>query len=105
MPVKLPTTAELAALGPRRHLAGSASAVGPLLQATRTVPIVFPINSDRSDPAVDSLARPGNATGFIVIKDTAWAKLLELLFPSKLWPRSCAHFSMIPGVSKDACIR
>ena len=43
------------------------STVGPLLQATRTVPIVF-VNV--ADPVgagfVDSLARPGgNATGFI----------------------------------------
>ena len=44
----------------------AAATVGPLLQATRTVPIVF---ADVADPVgagfVDSLARPGgNATGF-----------------------------------------
>jgi hypothetical protein len=41
--------------------------VGPLLQATRTVPIVFPVASDPVGAGfVDSLARPGgNATGFM----------------------------------------
>src|SRR5262245_37886003 len=38
--------AELAALAPDVILAHGASAVGPLLQATRTVPIVFPIAAD-----------------------------------------------------------
>ena len=38
--------AELAALAPDVILANGASAVGPLLQATRTVPIVFPVVTD-----------------------------------------------------------
>jgi putative tryptophan/tyrosine transport system substrate-binding protein len=38
--------AELAALAPDVILATGASTVGPLLQATRTVPIVFPFASD-----------------------------------------------------------
>ena len=38
--------AELAALAPDVILAHGASTVGPLLQATRTVPIVFPIVVD-----------------------------------------------------------
>ena len=47
---------------------GSGTAtVGPLLQATRTVPIVFVIVADPVGAGfVDSLARPGgNATGFL----------------------------------------
>ena len=50
-----------------RHPGSGASTVGPLLQATRTVPIVFPIVADPVGAGfVDSLARPGgNATGFI----------------------------------------
>jgi putative ABC transport system substrate-binding protein len=51
--------AELAALAPDVILASGTSTVGPLLQATRTVPIVFP---NMGDPVgggfVDSLARP-----------------------------------------------
>ena len=44
----------------------AAATVGPLLQATRTVPIVFLIVADPVGAGfVDSLARPGgNATGF-----------------------------------------
>ena len=59
--------AELAALAPDVILAHGASAVGPLLQVTRTVPIVFPIVGDPVGAGfVDSLARPGgNATGFM----------------------------------------
>ncbi|MFY9602769.1 MAG: ABC transporter substrate binding protein, partial [Pseudolabrys sp.] len=58
--------AELAALAPDVILAHGASTVGPLLQATRTVPIVFPVVSDPVAAGyVDSMARPGgNATGF-----------------------------------------
>ena len=59
--------AELAALAPDVILAHGSSTVGPLLQATRTVPIVFPIVGDPVGAGfVDSLARPGgNASGFI----------------------------------------
>ena len=59
--------AELAALAPDVILASGASTVGPLLQATRTVPIVFPVVGDPVGAGfVDSLARPGgNATGFM----------------------------------------
>jgi putative ABC transport system substrate-binding protein len=51
--------AELAALAPDVILAHGASTVAPLLQATRTVPIVFPIAADPVGAGfVDSLARP-----------------------------------------------
>jgi putative ABC transport system substrate-binding protein len=59
--------AELAALAPDVILAHAATTVGPLLEATRTVPIVFPAVVDPVGAGfVDSLARPGgNATGFM----------------------------------------
>jgi hypothetical protein len=59
--------AELVGLAPDVILAHGVSTVGPLLQATRTVPIVFPVVGDPVAAGfVDSLARPGgNATGFI----------------------------------------
>jgi putative tryptophan/tyrosine transport system substrate-binding protein len=59
--------AELAALAPDVILAHGTSTVGPLLQATRTVPVVFPVISDPVAAGfIDSLARPGgNATGFM----------------------------------------
>ena len=62
--------AELVALAPDVILAHGASTVGPLLQATRTVPIVFPVVADPVGAGfVDSLARPGgNATGFMHVR-------------------------------------
>jgi putative ABC transport system substrate-binding protein len=73
--------AELASLAPDVILAAGAAAVGPLLQATRTVPIVFVIVPDPVGAGfVDSLARPGgNATGFITFEYSISAKWLELL--------------------------
>jgi putative ABC transport system substrate-binding protein len=60
--------AELAALAPDVILASGTSTVGPMLQATRTVPVVFPTVVDPVGAGfVDSLARPGgNATGFLL---------------------------------------
>jgi len=73
--------AELAALAPDVIVAPGTSTVRPLLQATRTVPIVFPIIADPvSGGLVDSLARPGgNATGFMLFEYSISGKWLELL--------------------------
>ena len=73
--------AELVALAPDVILAGGSSAVGPLLHATRTVPIVFTLVVDPVGASfVDSLARPGgNATGFLGSEYGMGAKWLELL--------------------------
>jgi putative ABC transport system substrate-binding protein len=73
--------AELVALAPDVILAVGGAAVGPLLQASRTVPIVF---TGTPDPVgagfVASLARPGgNATGFTQFEFGISAKWLELL--------------------------
>jgi putative ABC transport system substrate-binding protein len=72
--------AELVALPPDVVLATGAT-VGPLLQATRDVPIVFVIVSDPVGAGfVDSLARPGgNATGFTTFEYGMSGKWLELL--------------------------
>jgi putative tryptophan/tyrosine transport system substrate-binding protein len=88
-------TAELVALAPEVILATGSPAVGPLLQATRTVPIVF-VNV--ADPVgagfVDSLARPGgNATGFTMFEYSISGKWLELLK------------EIAPGVTRAAVIR
>ena len=71
---------EFVALAPDVILATGAT-VGPLLQATRDVPIVFTIISDPVGAGfVDSLARPGgNATGFITFEYSLSGKWLELL--------------------------
>jgi putative ABC transport system substrate-binding protein len=72
---------ELAALAPDVILAGGTSTVGPSLQATRTVPIVFTLTNDPVGSGfVDSLARPGgNATGFMNWEFSIGGKWLELL--------------------------
>src|SRR5499426_1897519 len=73
--------AELVALAPDVILAHGAGVVGALLQATRTIPIVFPLAGDPVGAGlVDSLARPGgNATGFMGTEYSMAAKWLELL--------------------------
>jgi putative tryptophan/tyrosine transport system substrate-binding protein len=50
-------------------------------QATKTIPIVFPVSSDPvSVGIVDSLARPGgNATGLSSMASDLWPKRMELL--------------------------
>src|SRR5512132_2408222 len=73
--------AELVALAPDVILASGSPAVGPLLQATRTVPVVFATVADPVGGGyVASLARPGgNATGFMLFEYGMSAKWLELL--------------------------
>jgi len=73
--------AELAALAPDVILAHGTSTVGPLLQATRAVPIVFPVAVDPVGAGfVDSMSRPGgNATGFLMLEYSLSGKWLELL--------------------------
>src|SRR5215467_8027944 len=73
--------AELVALAPDVILASGGSVAGPLLQLTRTVPIVFTLTPDLVGAGfVESLARPGgNATGFTSIEYGTSGKWLELL--------------------------
>jgi putative ABC transport system substrate-binding protein len=73
--------AELVALAPDVILASGSPAVGQLLQATRTVPIVFVVVVDPVGSGfVESLARPsGNATGFPLFEYGISGKWLELL--------------------------
>ena len=87
--------AELVALSPDVIMASGGSVVGPLLQATRTVSIVF---TQTPDPVgagfVDSLARPGgNATGFSIFDYNIAGKWLELLK------------QITPGLTRVAVIR
>ena len=72
---------ELIALAPDVILANGTTAVGPLLQATRTVPIVFVQVSDPVGAGyVANLARPGgNATGFTAFEYGTSGKWVELL--------------------------
>jgi ABC-type uncharacterized transport system substrate-binding protein len=87
--------AELAALAPDVILAHGATTVGPLLQITRTVPIVAPVFGDPVGAGfVDSLARPGgNITGFVSFEYSMAAKWLELLKET------------VPSVARAAILR
>ena len=86
---------ELVALAPDVILASTTAAVGPLVQATRTVPIVFAVVADPVGAGiVDSLARPGgNATGFSTFEYGVGPKWLELLKEIR------------PGVTRAAVLR
>jgi len=66
-----------------------------LLQATRTVPIVFPVIGDPVAAGfVDSLARPGgNASGFMAFEFSISGKWLELLK------------QIAPGLTRAAVLR
>jgi len=87
--------AELLALAPDVILASGGAVAGLLLQATRTVPIVFTLTPDPVGAGfVKSLAHPGgNATGFTSIEYEMSGKWLELM-------REIA-----PGVTRVAVLR
>ena len=78
---------ELVALAPEVILANGSAAMGPLLQVTSIVPIVFVIVPDPVGAGyVASLARPGgNATGFASYEygmTAKWPELLKQIAPS-----------------------
>ena len=87
--------AELAALAPDIILGNGSVVVPPLMQATRTVPIVFVIVPDPVGGGfVDSLARPGgNVTGFLQFEYGLSGKWVELLK------------QIAPGVARAAILR
>ena len=87
--------AELVTMAPDVILAHGASTMRPLLQVTRSVPIVFPVAGDPVAAGfVDSLARPGgNATGFMTFEYNLSGKWLELLK------------EIAPGVTRAAVLR
>jgi putative tryptophan/tyrosine transport system substrate-binding protein len=87
--------AEVVALAPDVILATGSAMVGPLLQATRTVPVVFALVPDPVGTGfVNSLSRPGgNATGFMLFEYGAHGKYLELLK------------EIAPGVTRVAVLR
>ena len=72
---------ELVELAPDVILTSSSAATAAMLQATRTIPIVFTIVIDPVGAGyVDNLARPGgNATGFTIYEYSMSGKWLELL--------------------------
>ena len=87
--------AELVALAPDVILTVSSLSLAPLLQATRTVPMVFVAIVDPVGTGfINSLSRPGgNATGFMLFDYDLSAKWLELLK------------EIAPGVTRAAVLR
>jgi len=86
---------ELVAVAPDVILATGSTTVGPLLQASRSLPIVFVIVPDPVGAGfVETLARPGgNATGFLQFEYSLSAKWLELLK------------EIAPGITRVAVLR
>src|SRR5271170_2609586 len=86
---------ELSALAPDVIFATGSATMGPLLEATRSVPIVFVIVPDPVGAGyVESVSRPGgNATGFMMFEYGLSGKWLELLK------------EIAPGVTRAAILR
>jgi putative tryptophan/tyrosine transport system substrate-binding protein len=102
--------AEITALAPNAILASGTVTMGPLLQATRALPIVF-VNV--ADPVgagfVDSLSRPGgNATGFIQFEYSLsgkWVELLKEIAPEVTRAAVLRDASLTAGIGQFAVIQ
>jgi putative ABC transport system substrate-binding protein len=102
--------AELVALAPNVILGSGTATMAPLLEATRTVPIVF-VNV--ADPVgagfVDSLSRPGgNATGFIQFEYSLsgkWVELLKQLAPQVTRAAVLRDAAITSGIGQFAVIQ
>jgi putative ABC transport system substrate-binding protein len=102
--------AELADLAPDVILASGGAVVGPLLQATRTLPIVFTVTPDPVGAGfTDSLARPGgNATGFTSFEygmGAQWLDLLKQINPAITRAAVLRDAAIIQGPAQFAAIQ
>jgi putative ABC transport system substrate-binding protein len=101
---------ELVALAPDVILATGTAAMGPLLQATRIIPIVF---NSVADPVgagfVKSMARPGgNTTGFIQFEYSLsgkWPELLKQIAPSVTRVAVLRDAAITSGIGQFAVIQ
>ena len=110
------SAAELVALAPDVIFATGSASVAAMLQATRTVPIVFAIVPDPVGSGfVNSLSRPGgNATGFMQFEYSLsgkWLELLKQIAPgvtraAVLWdpaiPAGIGQFAIIQSMAQSA---
>jgi putative ABC transport system substrate-binding protein len=103
--------AELAALAPDVLVAGTGTAtVAPLLQATRTVPIVFVSVIDPVGAGfVASLSQPGgNATGFTIFEygmSGKWLELLKQIAPSMTRAAVLRDPAVASGIGQFAAVQ
>jgi ABC-type uncharacterized transport system substrate-binding protein len=101
---------ELAALAPDVMVAVGGATIGPLFQATRTIPIVF---ANVPDPVgsgfVESLSRPGgNATGFLQFEYSLsgkWPELLKQIAPSVTRAAVLRDLAIPSGIGQFAVIQ
>jgi ABC-type uncharacterized transport system substrate-binding protein len=101
---------ELIALAPDVILATGSATVGPLLQMTGTVPIVFVFVADPVGAGfVSSMARPGaNATGFMPFEyatASKWLELLKQIAPSVTRAAVIRDPGIATGLSQFAAIQ
>ena len=102
--------AELVALAPDVLIATGGASVGPLLQATKTIPIVF---ANVPDPVgsgfVESLSRPGgNATGFVQFEynlSGKWPELLKEIAPNVTIAAMLWDPAILAGIGQFAVIQ
>ena len=101
---------ELVAFGPDVLVATGGASIGPLFQATKSIPIVF---ANVPDPVgsgfIESLSRPGgNATGFVQFEYNLSGKWLDLLKQIAPEARNVAVLwdpTIIAGVGQLAVIQ
>src|SRR5262245_26912565 len=98
---------ELIALGPDVLVATGGASIGPLFQATRSIPIVF---ANVPDPVgsgfVQSLSRPGgNITGFLQFEYSLtgkWPELLKQIAPSVTRAAVLRDLAVTSGIGQFA---
>ena len=102
--------AELVALAPDVIFTSGSSSMGALLEATRTVPIVFAIVPDPVGSGyVKSLSRPGgNATGFMMFEYSLcgkWPALLKEIAPQTTRAAVLRDPAVAAGIGQFAIIQ
>jgi putative ABC transport system substrate-binding protein len=102
--------AELVALGPDVILAIGNVTMPPLLEATRTIPIIFAVVIDPVGTGyVKSLSKPGaNVTGFMMFEYSLggkWPELLKKIAPHVTRAAVLREFTFAGGIGQFAVIQ